>query len=394
MFHDGESDTTSPTMWCLVRVVSCRRHVHRRRWSVIVTIVRCCRPSCRRRRCRCVVGVGVGCRCVSVRVLPVQMLVARHRQGVGAARHCSPLALLSLLFALSLLLPFAPRILDFGQFDFGQLAELEVEIGRSRNWPKWNRWCLLFSFFLFFSAFSFSFSSSSFCPVLHFLFHYFSVFVPKTFAPNPEPQNPNPKTQTLRWTPLRLTAQNFALFSLSRHNFHSFFSLSWGSSRAILVVFLKAGELKCARLLWGPPGLHTTAPLQTRTFEGPGASNTTKIQREDTQRETTRAKMGAGEGKKKTRNFGLPRPSGPPPFVAPPFVVQKFNVQKPAEVEIGQSRNWLNSKKSRPKSTVLFCPLPFLPSLPFFGPLSFFFDSPFCASEFVTPPKRTLTPNV
>ena len=26
------------------------------------------------------------------------------------------------------------RMLDFGQFDFGQLAE--VEIGRSRNWPK------------------------------------------------------------------------------------------------------------------------------------------------------------------------------------------------------------------------------------------------------------------
>ena len=43
---------------------------------------------------------------------------------------------------------------DFGQFDFGQLAEIElaeVEIGRSRNWPKSNRWCLLFllSFFSF-----------------------------------------------------------------------------------------------------------------------------------------------------------------------------------------------------------------------------------------------------
>ena len=36
----------------------------------------------------------------------------------------------------------------------------------------------------------------------------------------------------------------------------------------------------------GPPGLHTTTrELQTRTFERPGASNTTKIPRENPQRE-------------------------------------------------------------------------------------------------------------
>ena len=46
-----------------------------------------------------------------------------------------------------------------------------------------------------------------------------------------------------------------------------------------------------------------TFPLQ---FEGPSASNTTKIPREDTQRETKRAKMGAGEAP-----FALP-------FGAPP----------------------------------------------------------------------------
>ena len=34
------------------------------------------------------------------------------------------------------------RMLDFGQFDFGQLAE--IEIGRSRNWPKSNKRCFLF----------------------------------------------------------------------------------------------------------------------------------------------------------------------------------------------------------------------------------------------------------
>ena len=66
----------------------------------------------------------------------------------------------------------------------------------------------------------------------------------------------------------------------------------------------------------GPPGLHTTArELQTCTFEGPGASNTTKIPREDPQRKTKRAKMGR-ERDKTARNFGLPtlrglHPSGP-----------------------------------------------------------------------------------
>ena len=62
----------------------------------------------------------------------------------------------------------------------------------------------------------------------------------------------------------------------------------------------------------GPPGFHTTVrELQTRTFGGPGPSNTTKIPREDTQRETKRAKMGAGEEKKKARNFGPPTLRGP-----------------------------------------------------------------------------------
>ena len=39
------------------------------------------------------------------------------------------------------------------------------------------------------------------------------------------------------------------------------------------------------------------------TFGGPGLQTTTKIQRDDSQRETKRAKLGAGE-KKKERNFG------------------------------------------------------------------------------------------
>ena len=73
----------------------------------------------------------------------------------------------------------------------------------------------------------------------------------------------------------------------------------------------------------GPPGLHTTVrELQTCTFERPGASNTTKIPREDPQRGKKRTNFVAGEGKK-ARNFGLPKiraptlrasPFGPPPF--------------------------------------------------------------------------------
>ena len=49
-------------------------------------------------------------------------------------------------------------------------------------------------------------------------------------------------------TSLCRTAQNFALFFLSPAENFILSSLSEGSSRGILVVFLKAGALKCARL--------------------------------------------------------------------------------------------------------------------------------------------------
>ena len=52
--------------------------------------------------------------------------------------------------------------------------------------------------------------------------------------------------------------------------------------------------------------------LQTRTFEGSGASNTTKIPRRR-HPERDKKNEGAGEGKKKREN------SSPPPFGAPPF---------------------------------------------------------------------------
>ena len=87
-------------------------------------------------------------------------------------------------------------------------------------------------------------------------------------------------------------------------------------------------------------------------FEGPGASNTTKIPRKDPQEREERMKTVAGEGKKReilgSTPFG-PQPFRPvpPPLEAPPFVVQKFNIPKLADVEIGRSRNWPTSKKKK-----------------------------------------------
>ena len=65
-----------------------------------------------------------------------------------------------------------------------------------------------------------------------------------------------------------------------------------------------------------PPGFHTTArEFQTCTFKGPGASNTTKIPREDPQREREREKerRWGQEREKKSAKFWAPA-FGHPPF--------------------------------------------------------------------------------
>ena len=60
------------------------------------------------------------------------------------------------------------------------------------------------------------------------------------------------------------------------------------------------------------PGFHTTAREPQRAhLRVPDFTKTTTIQREDTQRETKRAKMGAGEGKKKSEMLGGPAEGGP-----------------------------------------------------------------------------------
>ena len=76
----------------------------------------------------------------------------------------------------------------------------------------------------------------------------------------------------------------------------------------------------------GPPGFtRQTQELQTCTFHGPGASNTTKIPREDP-REGRKERILWREREQKARNFGPPTlraPTfsgfGPLPFGPPPF---------------------------------------------------------------------------
>ena len=146
-----------------------------------------------------------------------------------------------------------------------------------------------------------------------------------------------------------------SFFSIPRLHFRSFspslgvFSLNFGG------VFEGRGP-EMARLEFsgchvrapatsGPPGLHTTArELQTCTIEGPNASNTTKIPREDTPREGRKERILWREREKKKREISGPPPFGAPPFGPSPFVVRKFNIQKLADVEFGRSRIWSKSE--------------------------------------------------
>ena len=149
---------------------------------------------------------------------------------------------------------------DFGQFDFGQLAE--VEIGRSRNWPKskligrsrTDGVCSISSFSLSFFSFALSFyfsllfscsnsSLSSFC------FCSVTVFVSKKPELNPKPRTLHPifdgpfrwtplrrttlrrttlRRTTLRRTTLRRTAQKFRSFFPPPATIFFLLSLSWG----------------------------------------------------------------------------------------------------------------------------------------------------------------------
>ena len=95
----------------------------------------------------------------------------------------------------------------------------------------------------------------------------------------------------------------FSFFFLSLGIFSCLFFTLCGSYRGILVVFWSSRTLKCAR-----GDSHDSPRAKTRTV--PADQNTTKIPREDPQREKKETKMGMGEEKKK-ENLGGPEEGGP-----------------------------------------------------------------------------------
>ena len=150
-------------------------------------------------------------------------------------------------------------MLDFGQFDFGQLAEVG-------NWPKSNRMvhCFLFSslsFSLSFFSFPFSFSSS-FSSDSAFSFCSVSVFCPKNLCPAP----PNP----LRWTLPPLTLLPPAgppKISLIFHSLATIFILSflsWRWFRGICGVIEGRDPQMCT---FGVLGLSCETPAATLCSE-------------------------------------------------------------------------------------------------------------------------------
>ena len=142
------------------------------------------------------------------------------------------------------------------------------------------------------------------------------------------------RTLLLSWTrlphkpSLRRTSQIFALFFLLAP--FLFFSLSLGVfslnfGRDFEGLDLQHVWLSCEAS--GPPGSSHDSP-RTQNVRGSRCfKNTTKIPRGDTQRDTERAKMVAGEGK--TRNFGL-HPSPPPTPPPPPSGPHLFWVSPPS----------------------------------------------------------------
>ena len=125
---------------------------------------------------------------------------------------------------------------------------------------------------------------------------------PKGGGPNPE------KVGARRVGARRVGSPKFrAFFPSPATKFVLFFPL-WGSSRGILVVFEVPGRSNVhvwSSLVVKPPGVHTTTREPKRAhLRVPAFKNTTKIQREDTQRGKKRVnfwavqeKGGPGEGR-------------------------------------------------------------------------------------------------
>ena len=165
----------------------------------------------------------------------------------------------------------------------------------------------------------------------------FLVGVFKIFGRLPGP----PPLQRTTPPPDRPKFRSF--FSLSRRKFHSFFSL-WG------VFSLNFGAVFEG---WGAQK-NTFGLSKTRTFERPGASNTTKIPREDPPRERRKNEISSGR-EKKSAKFWAPPHFGPQPFVPHLFWVRAptppgphpSNTPPPHQKKIGQMRS--KKMRSRPQ---------------------------------------------
>ena len=273
------------------------------------------------------------------------------------------------------------------------------------------------SFFFFYFVFTFlHFFLVLIHLSLHFVFVLFLFSSPKTWT---EPETPNPAPH-FRWTlpldppsgeppsagqpsagqpsagPPKISlfffpppATIFILLSLSWGPFVEFCWCFWRPEP--WNVHIWALGLSCETPAAPPERAagactRTTRELQTCTFQGPGASNTTKIPRKDPKRGKEVRKLWRRREKK--REILGPPPFGAPPFGAPPFWAPHFwappfgaplflgwastfwappfegptlcrpKIQHPkiGRNRIGRSRNWPKSKlaelekKSWPKS--------------------------------------------
>ena len=220
-------------------------------------------------------------------------------------------------------------------FDFGQLAE--IEIGRSRNWPKsklaeveinWpkpNRWCLLCFFslsFFFFLLLCFYFSLLFSCSYLS-SFCFCACFRPQKPELNPKPQTLHPisdgpfRGTTLRRTTLRPTAQNFALFFSLPPQFS--FSLLGVLSLNFVGVFEGGNPEMCTFGLsgcrvkprrphqTGPPGLAHDSPRTPNVhISGPRRFKHHKNSTKRPQEREKEARKLWRRREKKARKFGPP----------------------------------------------------------------------------------------
>ena len=105
--------------------------------------------------------------------------------------------------------------------------------------------------------------------------------------------------------------------------------------------FRSLGPPSCETPALGPPGFHkTTRELQTCTFKGPGASNTTKIPREDTQERGERMKIVSGE-----KCVGPPTVPTLPVPTTPDWPSGLALLNWPGQNQVGQK--WIGQSRSQ-----------------------------------------------